>query len=620
MQRNELIGVGGGPCGLIMAINTALKAKKYNQPLDIYLYEKYNEYQRKHVLDVENNAFAQLEPELKAALEALLHVKPKKSSKFSSSVSTTSSILTSSGRSKISTSALEETLLAFAARFPNIIIQRGKEILSCTEIKKLHPNAKFVMGADGSHSLVRKEIFNSCDFISIPNFKPTRDAIKKLPHSDPKHKIYHAYVFGNGELFYVNKIEGTAVKLGVNNLAEFLQFLKDINIAYKENYPTPPVWLSNRQIQNLNTMTGHALPSLELSTDKQMQQIAEIKYRVQGKTRYLNAYPEQTLVTLTSNHFVSESVSPMVDGETQVALRAIIDLPTYNRMAGVTFKTPLPLNKAHTLGPELYRTLFAQLAARIIMTNEQRLEAKITKTMLSTYVSSQFALHKDGTVYALFGDSALGVPFFNSFNFHCKAAALCSELVFQYACGLISENTFRTQYNGILTELSNKEWLKANINNTTVHLATTSTSSAQKLHRKLHNVSTTLHCDEFFSLTQDNANFKKVMNAFDREVALERYPSLAFEDMSAFIAKELEPQVTPEQKSFLSSLSKGSPLVVLEESSSTSSNSASTTPASSFVHHSTSGFGSLWSSIAPSSLVTEPAAPAQANGLNKKNA
>ncbi|MGC1181662.1 hypothetical protein [Legionella sp.] len=129
MPSPDVIFIGAGPVGLFAAIQTKL----FCPNLKIRMYEKYEEYQRDHVLHVDKKSYkgSHLNPQFQAILNQLINTVPTK--------------------------VIEEKLLTFAKEV-GIEIQY-QHILSTQELAEANPETSVIVGSDGSHSLVRKEVF-----------------------------------------------------------------------------------------------------------------------------------------------------------------------------------------------------------------------------------------------------------------------------------------------------------------------------------------------------------------------------------------------------------------------------------------------------------------------------
>lgn len=152
---------------------------------------------------------------------------------------------------------------------------------------------------------------------------------------------------------------------------------------------------------------------------KTLQYIAEIKYEVEGPTRYLNTFMEAIPATTYAEHFVSEFVGRENEGKkTPVSLRIFIDEETHKQMQTATFKNPFRLTQPEKIHPALLRSITTWLHARETMAGEKRTEGseKITVTHLPVYASQEFVKNEDDAIWFVVGDAAFGMPFFRSLN------------------------------------------------------------------------------------------------------------------------------------------------------------------------------------------------------------
>lgn len=129
MAEPQVVCIGAGPVGLY----TAIQIKLYCPELNIRMYEKYEEYQRKHVLKIDADSYkeAHPSPEFQAILKDLSGMVP--------------------------TSYIEERLVAFAQELGIEMVY--ERVDSINALFERHPDCKIFIGADGSHSLMRQEIF-----------------------------------------------------------------------------------------------------------------------------------------------------------------------------------------------------------------------------------------------------------------------------------------------------------------------------------------------------------------------------------------------------------------------------------------------------------------------------
>lgn len=126
---SKVVIVGAGPVGLY----TAIQLKLYDPSIKIQILEKYAQYQRKHVVKIDKTSFkdSHPDPKFQALLESLEGTVP--------------------------TQKIEESLKEFASTLGIEI--KNETVASCEALVKNYPDADLFIGADGAHSIVRKEIF-----------------------------------------------------------------------------------------------------------------------------------------------------------------------------------------------------------------------------------------------------------------------------------------------------------------------------------------------------------------------------------------------------------------------------------------------------------------------------
>lgn len=125
----DIIFVGAGPVGLF----TAIQIKLQDPSLDVMMFEKYAEYQRKHVLIIDSDSYKNAHPD--AHFQRII----------------------SGLHGAVRTSVIEEQLLSFAREI-GIEIQY-ENITSADSILARFPKTPVIVGADGSHSMIRQQIF-----------------------------------------------------------------------------------------------------------------------------------------------------------------------------------------------------------------------------------------------------------------------------------------------------------------------------------------------------------------------------------------------------------------------------------------------------------------------------
>jgi 2-polyprenyl-6-methoxyphenol hydroxylase-like FAD-dependent oxidoreductase len=130
----KVLVVGAGPVGLW----TAVQAKLLNPELPITVLERYDNYLRSHVLSLSSRSFKGIpkDPRLQALVKEFLTTK------------------------NVKTNTIEEKLEGLAKEL-GIDLQKNVEVKDPRSLRAMYPNAKVIVGADGAHSTVRKEIFNN---------------------------------------------------------------------------------------------------------------------------------------------------------------------------------------------------------------------------------------------------------------------------------------------------------------------------------------------------------------------------------------------------------------------------------------------------------------------------
>jgi len=125
----DIIFIGAGPVGLF----TAIQVKLEDPDLNVIMFEKYAEYQRKHVLIIDPASYQNAHPD--ARFQRII----------------------SGLHGAVRTSVIEEQLLRFAHEI-GIEIQH-EQITSADSIITRFPTTPVIVGSDGSHSMIRQQIF-----------------------------------------------------------------------------------------------------------------------------------------------------------------------------------------------------------------------------------------------------------------------------------------------------------------------------------------------------------------------------------------------------------------------------------------------------------------------------
>lgn len=172
----DVVIVGAGPIGLLNAIGLLNK----NPARKIMMLEKYDEYQRHHVVQADYKQIAKYIKAMDKPLDPILQnlLKRVKKSKF------------------IRTSEIEKILKERALEL-GAQIKTGDPVVNVQqEVFDVFPNAKLILGADGSHSVISKEIFGA-------------DNIQKYPFDFVMQLRY--------------EIEGDAQRIELPTLVKFMQ-------------------------------------------------------------------------------------------------------------------------------------------------------------------------------------------------------------------------------------------------------------------------------------------------------------------------------------------------------------------------------------------------------------
>ncbi len=126
----DVVIVGAGPVGLF----TAIEMKLLNPALKIKILDRNNEYTRHHILKLEEDSLVN-----------------------SNAYKTYEAVRKLNGF--VPTSEIESTFLKIAKEL-NIEIETGVKVTDSKELLNQYPTAHTIIGADGAHSLVRKQLFD----------------------------------------------------------------------------------------------------------------------------------------------------------------------------------------------------------------------------------------------------------------------------------------------------------------------------------------------------------------------------------------------------------------------------------------------------------------------------
>ncbi len=129
-QNYDVLFIGAGPVGLY----TAIQAKLYNPKLNIVMFERHETYVRNHILIINPKSYSNSHPDLRfqAMLKEL--------------------------KGPVLTTKIEQDLKGFAEQLGIAFQHRKIEDVDALSLE--YPNAQTIVGADGSRSLVRQQIFN----------------------------------------------------------------------------------------------------------------------------------------------------------------------------------------------------------------------------------------------------------------------------------------------------------------------------------------------------------------------------------------------------------------------------------------------------------------------------
>lgn len=144
----ECVIVGGGPVGLW----TAIQLKKRDSNINIYVYERYDEYQRSHVIRLDNWSMILFNKMKNNKHEKEFIKNVTGSSLTKMMVGFTDTLF-------IRTNDLEKALKEYCFNLNVNIVK--KRIKSPEEVEEMHPECMHFIAADGAKSLMRTKLFGS---------------------------------------------------------------------------------------------------------------------------------------------------------------------------------------------------------------------------------------------------------------------------------------------------------------------------------------------------------------------------------------------------------------------------------------------------------------------------
>jgi 2-polyprenyl-6-methoxyphenol hydroxylase-like FAD-dependent oxidoreductase len=147
---NELVCIGGGPVG----IWTAIQIKKRNPKTNITIYERFETYQRSHVLRLDYWSLTLYAKVLGDSFEKDFLKEVANTTMNKIKLNPTKSVF-------IKTNDLEIALKKYAQNLGINIIY--KKVLTIEEVESLHPNCKHFIAADGANSAFRKQLLGEDD-------------------------------------------------------------------------------------------------------------------------------------------------------------------------------------------------------------------------------------------------------------------------------------------------------------------------------------------------------------------------------------------------------------------------------------------------------------------------
>lgn len=170
----EIIIVGAGPVGLW----TAIQIKKRNPAVLISVYERYEKYQRSHVLRLDHWSMILYSKSKQDDFETLFINEVTGKSTKNMQMEFTKSLY-------IKTNDFELALKNYCKNLGiNIIIQK---IHSIKEVETLHPHCQHFIASDGAHSLLRQDLLGT-DSLDTKPLQYVVELKFHVPHKTSKSK------------------------------------------------------------------------------------------------------------------------------------------------------------------------------------------------------------------------------------------------------------------------------------------------------------------------------------------------------------------------------------------------------------------------------------------------
>ncbi len=186
----EIVIVGAGPVGLW----TAIQLKKRNPENCITIYERYEKYQRSHVLRLDHWSMMLYGKTKRDDIETSFINEVTGKSRQHMKMEFTKSLY-------IKTNDFEQALKNYCKNLGiNIIIQK---INSITEVENMHPSCSHFIASDGAHSLLRNELLGNESI----DTKPLQHVVElkfHVPHKTKKSKNLKELIGLNIENKFMN--------------------------------------------------------------------------------------------------------------------------------------------------------------------------------------------------------------------------------------------------------------------------------------------------------------------------------------------------------------------------------------------------------------------------------